>query len=334
MSKAIGLRYPQETKDAELSGRILAALAHDGQVRSDDLRVFVEDGVVTLLGTVDTPFERDEAERLVLWAHGVKRVDNRLTSSIDQYLSDDELLEGARAALAAEPRAARHSIGARIAHGVITLLGRVDTLAEERAALEAAEKVKGLREVVSALKVGQIEPTDEPVAIVDDATLLGEVMAAVADAGVTIYANESDVRDGIAHLRGLVEDHRAMRQSLLAAEGVPGLQGVRNELALRAAPSSRKEDEALVGRVVRALRRDGRVSPAQILPVAYDGTVVLSGQVDSIEDHDAAVSVAAGVPGVQRVLDNIIILGRFPHWATDREGVRQKRTTYRRGGRR
>lgn len=332
MSKAIGLRYPREIKDAELSGRILAALALDGQVQSDDLRVFVEDGVVTLLGTVDTPFERSEAKRVALWVPGVKRVDDRLTVSIDQYLADDELLEGVQAALAAEPLAARHSIDAHIRHGAVTLRGRVDTLAEERAALEAAEKVKGVREVVSRLKVGQIEPTDQPVPMVDDATMLGEVMAAIADAGITIYDNESDVRDGVAHLRGLVDDRRALRHAVLAAWRVPGVQSVRNELTVRADASSRNADEALVGRIVRALSQDGRVSPAQVVPVATNGTVVLSGQVDSIEDHDAALSVTAGVPGVQKVLDNIIILGRFPHWGTDREGVRLRRTKPRRGG--
>lgn len=332
MSKAIGLRYPHEIKDAELSGRILAALARDGHVQSDDLRVFVENGVVTLLGTVDSPFERDEAKRLVLWMPGVKLVDDRLTVSIDQYLSDGELLEGVQAALAAEPLAAHHSISARIKHGVVTLRGRVDTLAEERAVLEAAEKVKGVRDVICALRIGQIEPTDQPVPIVDDATLLSEVMAAITEVGVTIYQNESYVRDGVAHLRGLVDDRRALRQAVQAAWRVPGLQGVRTELAPRADASSRNADEALVGRIVRALRRDGRVSPAQVVPIATDGMVVVSGQVDSIEDHDAALAVVAGVPGVQKVLDNIIILGRFPHWATDREGVRQRRATSRRGG--
>ena len=215
----------------------------------------------------------------------------------------------------------------------MTLVGRVDTLAVKWAALEAAEKVKGVRDVISALKVGEIEPTDQPVPVVDDATMLSEVMAAISDAGVMIYENESYVRDGLAHLRGLVENRRALRHAVLTAWRVPGLQGMRSELALRANASSRNADEALVGRVVRALRRDGRVSPAQVVPVASYGIVVLSGQVDSIEDHDAAVTVAAGVPGVQRVLDNIIILGRFPHWATDREGVRLRGTKSRRGGR-
>lgn len=330
--KATGLDYPHEIEDAELSGRVLAALARDGQVRSEDVQVLVEDGVVTLLGTVDTPYERDQAERLARAVEGVTYVDNRLAVAIEDYRTDAELLAQVEAALATAPELAGRDLGARISHGVVTLFGRVDSLAEEQAAIDAASRVKGVREVVSALRVGQIEPTTEPVPVVDDAVLLSAVNAAMADAGVTIYENESEVRHGVAYLRGLVRSRDEVLRAVTAARAVPGLQGLRVALDLQAHPSSRDQDEALVGRVIEALRQDGRVSPAQVIPTASDGIVVLSGQVESIDDQVAALEVVARVPGVRKVIDDIRILG---HAHAPAESARRARASRRApGGRR
>jgi osmotically-inducible protein OsmY len=331
--RAIGLTYPLEIRDAELTGHILAALATDGQVKSDDLQVFTEAGVVTLLGTVDTPYESHRAQLLALAVHGVKRLVNRLTIINEPFRPDDKLLGQVEIALVANPRLEPYRLGSHIKRGVVTVLGRVDTLNQKQAAMDAARRVKGVRDVVSGLKVGQIDPTDEPVPIVDDAVLLGEVSAAISDAGVTIYQNQSYVRDGFVYLRGVVEDRRALCEALLAARRVPGLQGARSRLATQADPSSRDPNEALAGRVVEALHQDGRVSPSQVIPLAYGGVVVLAGQVDSIEDHDAALAVAAGVPGVQKVVDNIRILGREPLRATDRHGGQLRRIPYEHQGR-
>lgn len=321
--KVIGLRYPEEIPDAELAGRVMRALSRNGLVKSDDLQIFVEDGEVTLLGTVDTPYERHQAGRLAGWTHGVRRLHNRIAVAIDQPLSDRDLQQRVQSALASHPLFARYPVTATVTRGVVTLRGQVDTLAQKRIMVAVAENVKGVRQVVSALQIGQIAPADQPVPIVDDALLLSEVNAAIGDASVTIFENETYVRDGIVHLRGLVPSRRAVIKAIEAAQRVPHLQGIRNELVLQADPASRDLDEALIGRVVEAFRRDGRVSPTQVTPSAAGGIVVLSGQVDSIEDHDAALEIAASVPGVFKVIDDIRLLGRAPLWASDRrKGIR------------
>lgn len=334
MKHVISPSHLLDLDDAELSGRVRAALARDAQVKTDDVQVSVEDGAVTLLGTVDAPYERARASARVAQLEGVRRVDNRLTVAVDQYLSDKDLLQRVQTALLADPHPAVRQVGARIHRGVVTLVGRVDSLEDERHALRVARGVKGVREVVSALKIGQIDPTHQPVPVVDDAALLSQASAAVAEAGVTIFENRSYVRDGVLHLRGLVRDRSDLARALAAAQRVPGLQAVRLELALQADPSSRDPDEALAGRVIQAFSWDGRVSPAQVVPTASEGVVVLSGQVDSIEDHDAAIEIAAKVPGVRGVLDSVRILGRGPLHATDHGAVLPRGTKFRHGGRR
>lgn len=325
--KAIGLTYPLEIEDAELCGRVIQAIVRSGQVKSDDLHVMVENGVVTLYGTVATPYERHKAELLTRWVPGVRHVDNRLTVVLSHYVTDAERQSLVEMVLARHPLLGprvvgdhvKSKAGARINHGVVTLLGQVDSLAEAYAARETVEQVAGVREIVSALKIGPTGPAGEVGPPPDDIALLSAVNAAILAAGVTIYRNQSYVHNGVVHLRGLVQDRRAMRRALAAAQRVPGLHGIRNELTIQANPESQDLDEALTGRVIEALAQDGRVSPSQVLPAAAGGVVVLSGEVDSAEDDEVARSVAAHVPGVRDVVDDIRILGRSPWHASDRQ---------------
>ncbi len=319
--KAIGLVFPQEIRDGELAGQVLLALTRDGEIQSDDIEVWVEGRSVTLLGTVASPYERDRAGTLAAELPGVEQVDNRIAIAEDHYLTDSERLERVRAALAADPIVGSYRLGAHVHTGVVTLLGQVRSLDEERAAIRVAERVPGVRQVVSALRVGPIAPAGEPLPITDDALLLSDLNDAIARAGVTVYEDATYVRDGVAHLRGRVANRAALERALDAARHVSGLRAIRNELIVMADPSSQDPNEALLGRVVEALREDPRINPSQITPLVAGGVVVLTGQVDSVEDYNAAMEVVAHVPGVTNVVNEIRLLGRHPLRADDRHDV-------------
>lgn len=319
--KAIGLVFPQEVRDGELAGQVLLALARDSEIQSDDIEVWVEGKSVTLLGTVGSPYERGRAGALTAELPGVEQVDNRIAIAEDHYLTDTERLERVRAALAADPTVGRYRLGAQVHRGVVTLLGQVGSLDDERIAIQVAERIPGVRQVVSALRVGPIAPAEEPLPITDDALLLSDLNDAIARAGVTVYEDATYVRDGVAHLRGRVANRVALERALDAARHVSGLRAIRNELVIMADPSSPDPNEALLGRVIQALREDPRINPSQITPLVADGVVVLTGQVDSVEDYNAAMEVVAHVPGVINVVNEIRLLGRHPLRADDRHDV-------------
>lgn len=319
--KAIGLVFPQEIRDGELAGQVLLALARDGDIQSDDIEVWVEGRSVTLLGTAGSPYERDRAGTLAAGIPGVEHVDNRIAIAEDHYLSDTERLERVRSALAADPVVGRYRLGAHVQRGVVTLLGQVGSLEDERIAIQVAERIPGVRQVVSALRVGPIAPAEEPLPITDDALLLSDLNDAIAAAGVTVYEDATYVRDGVAHVRGRVVNRAALERALEAARHVAGIRAIRNELVIMADPSSQDPNEALMGRVIQALREDPRINPSQITPLVADGVVILTGQVDSIEDYNAAMEVVAQVPGVTNVVNEIRLLGRHPLRADDRHDV-------------
>lgn len=67
--------------DPAITMKIQAQYANDAVVKSTDINVDTNDGVVTLKGQVDTRRERDAAEQIARSTEGVKRVVNQLTVS-------------------------------------------------------------------------------------------------------------------------------------------------------------------------------------------------------------------------------------------------------------
>jgi osmotically-inducible protein OsmY len=76
----IEVRIPeaQSQADDEIAHRAKSVLQWDTQIPSDRIQIEVENGVIRLIGSVDSRFQRIEAEERVHRLAGVKEVDNRL----------------------------------------------------------------------------------------------------------------------------------------------------------------------------------------------------------------------------------------------------------------
>jgi osmotically-inducible protein OsmY len=65
--------------DDALTDQIRIKLANDSVVKGGALQVDVKQGVVTLGGAVETPKQKDRAEKLIHKMRGVKQVVNKIT---------------------------------------------------------------------------------------------------------------------------------------------------------------------------------------------------------------------------------------------------------------
>ncbi len=75
--------------DTHIARHVRAGLARDPYVEGLQIAVAVEEGVVTLAGLVDTPFEKIQAESVVSRLDGVLAVVNQLAVSQDSPLTYD-----------------------------------------------------------------------------------------------------------------------------------------------------------------------------------------------------------------------------------------------------
>jgi len=137
--------------DADLAEAVHNALVWDHFVASDRIRATVSDhGSVTLIGTVATLRERDEAERVVRRLDGVRYVTNEIAVDSPEVTSIHlrDTIEQALARHAA--RAASH-VKVAIDGDTVILEGAVGSWLERRAVLGAARGTPGVKRVEDRL---------------------------------------------------------------------------------------------------------------------------------------------------------------------------------------
>jgi osmotically-inducible protein OsmY len=128
--------------------------------------------------------------------------------------------------------------------------------------------------------------------------------------------------DGVVTLRGTVGSFRQKREAKSAAERVFGVKKVANELQVRLLGEFGREDAELRGDVLQALMLDTLV-PSSIDAEVQDGEVTLTGRADWQFQRDEAEFVAANIPGVTEVWDDVRLTGNVPAAANIEESIRK-----------
>ena len=145
---------------------------------------------------------------------------------------------------------------------------------------------------------------------VDDGVLLSQVQTALISNDATKARNiDVEVRRGEVQLNGFVDSQAEIAAASTAAKNVKGVQGVNNNLQVRADRSAGEvvDDTVIIASVKAALIDDQRTKANQIEVKANGGVVQLGGFVDSQAGKTAATEVARSVSGVKSVSNNIEI---------------------------
>jgi osmotically-inducible protein OsmY len=145
--------------DLTLQHKVRSALDSDCALFGEKIDAYVEDGVVTLSGTVDTYYEREHAGDVASRIAGVRETRNNLeVTSCDAY-SDSTLTKRIEDRLAGswETKNVAACIHVKVENGKATLTGSVDTWGERREADRLACFTTGIRAVDNRLKVTAVE---------------------------------------------------------------------------------------------------------------------------------------------------------------------------------
>jgi osmotically-inducible protein OsmY len=121
--------------DAAIAQAAADALERDVRVPRDRVTVTVENGVVTLEGELEWPYDRELVGRVMSRLTGVTRVDNQLRAA--PRVESPDLRTEIVAALARSARLAAADIRVEVNGRTVILLGNVDSWAE----LEEAERI-------------------------------------------------------------------------------------------------------------------------------------------------------------------------------------------------
>jgi hyperosmotically inducible protein len=147
----------------------------------------------------------------------------------------------------------------------------------------------------------------------EDETLTAKVTQAVSHAAaVDAKSINVQTRDGVVQLSGFVKSEDARDAALKAATAVPGVDRVRNELAVQegeseTAPAAAGSDTVIAARVRSQLAAAGLPQGSDVQVEVQDGAVQLSGFVESVESKTKAADIASTVTGVTDVQNNIAV---------------------------
>jgi osmotically-inducible protein OsmY len=230
--------------------------------------------------------------------------DRDLRAQASAAADDGHLGDVVRRAFASDERVGQPAPAIHVEHGVVTLSGNIGDFRAEKAAVEDANQVRGVRRVDD-------QTTVAPALLETDAVIQSQVERSVLNDLEAPDAPHLQITTshGKVTLRGAVfspEERRVIEDDV---EAVPGVASVENDLSIRgyAAESTTPAHPALRIRVIENIFWDARVGGGKVtVDAAPDGSVTLSGRVDTPEQAKAAVEDATRA-GAVRVVDHLTV---------------------------
>jgi osmotically-inducible protein OsmY len=215
-------------------------------------------------------------------------------------VTDEWIKRQVKRELTWDPRVEASRIGVFVENGAVTLTGRVSNYLEKLAAVEAAERVYGVRAVANELEVDL--PGSE---VRDDRDIAKAILHSLRWNVLVPDTVKVEVHDGHVRLRGTVRHEFQRKAAEKAARSVKGVRSVTNLITLeREEPPDPDEIERRVrDAIYRAMAMDAR----KVWVEAKNGTVRLHGEVHSVYEKKLAEDTARSLPGVADVENDIAV---------------------------
>ena len=217
--------------DMDIRDDVLRELAWDSRIAEKQIGVQVEDGVVTLGGTVDSLATRNAAAEAAHQVACVKDVANELQVQTPAHLTDTEIARAVRHALEWDALVPDREVRSTVADGVVSLEGIVATPLQREEAASIVARLNGVKQVENRL---QVRPLSEPDAVV----------ASIRQALNRRAVREADrirvlVGDGgQVIVEGIVQSAEERCAVLGAIRGTGGVQTIADRLCVESTPPS------------------------------------------------------------------------------------------------
>ena len=212
--------------DTQIHHDVLEELKWDSRVDETEVGVEVDNGVVTLTGTVTSWAKRMAAREAARRVIGVLDVANDITVKVPgaRGRTDTEIAQAVRRALEWDVYVPDEKISTTVSNGVVTLEGRVESWSQHDDAERAVRNLQGVKGVVNRILVVMLP---EPVT--------ADIRKAIEQALERRAEREArrihvDVKDGTAILTGRVHTWAERKSVVAAARFTPGVRAVEDRL--------------------------------------------------------------------------------------------------------
>lgn len=142
---------PYLRTDTDIARSAETALQYVSYVAKDSIQIMVENGWLTLTGTVDWDYQRKQAVAALRYLWGVKGITDKMT--IHSKSPSDQIQTDIEAALARRVDAVAQHILVHVTGGDVTLSGTVTSWWQKELAREAAWNSSGVHHVTNELRI-------------------------------------------------------------------------------------------------------------------------------------------------------------------------------------
>lgn len=304
---------PTPRSDLKIRADVLSALNQDPATETWQIDVEVDDGVVTLRGTVDSYLEKQLAAAVAKRVRGACGLDNRLTIEPRADRKDDDIRKDVEARLFTDVKIHSGLISVEVARGRVELSGFVRSAWEKAEAQRKAREVPGVKAVAAeGLKVVPHDPDamrDVEPGRLEDAQLKQRILNEFRyHRRILPFNINVHVRGGAVTLSGVVHNLKAKRDAEAEVRRVAGVARVKSFLRVR--PKAQlKTDQQIAEEIRESLRRDADVDPSRITVLVYNGAARLHGEVSSEHAKEQAEEAASRVTGVASVENYLKVPG-------------------------
>jgi osmotically-inducible protein OsmY len=139
----------------DLKQNVQTALDWEPSLDASDMGVEVDEGIVTLHGTVRSFVEKMTAERIVHRVYGVRGVANNLSVHVPKTFerTDTEIAQAVLAALEWSTLVPHDKVSITVASGWVTLTGTLEWRFQKDAAARAVRELTGVKGVTNEIVV-------------------------------------------------------------------------------------------------------------------------------------------------------------------------------------
>lgn len=213
--------------DAQLQKDVMEELRWQSAIKSPEIGVAANDGIVTLSGEVGTYAQKIAAEKAALRVAGVKAVaeDIHVHLGLTSQRTDTEIAESAVTTLRWNSSIPDDKIKVKVENGWITAEGKVDWMYQKNAVKNALSKLTGVKGVTNLVTIdSKVHPSD-----------VQKKITAAFERNALIDANHIDVaaHDNKITLTGTVRSYAEKRDAERAAWNAPGIISVENKLEVK-----------------------------------------------------------------------------------------------------